>query len=101
MINLIDKDQADNEIIDDLIKHQLNENEESATFFLQIFNTIQNVSNSTFENIVSQAIHGLLKRTEKENNTENYRNRQNSPFYLLAKHFENESLKQLIEKCIK
>ena len=101
LINLIDKDQADNEIIDDLIKHQLNENEESATFFLQIFNTIQNVSNSTFEDIVSQAIHGLLKKNVKEKKTENYRNRQSSPFYLLAKHFENESLRQLIEKCIK
>lgn len=101
LINLIDKDQADNEIVDELIKHQLNENGESASFFLQIFHTIQNVSNSTFEGIVSQAIHGLLKDTVNNKNNNSFRNRQNSPFYLLVKHFENNSLKILIENCIK
>ncbi|WP_290697900.1 hypothetical protein [Lacinutrix sp.] len=100
LINLIDKDQADNEIIDDLIKHQLKENVESATFFLQIYNTIQNVSISIFEDIVKESIYSLLKKQSKTGNNQRYKNQLNSPFYLLTQHFGNNSLKESIKKCI-
>ncbi|QRM87893.1 hypothetical protein FG167_01195 [Lacinutrix sp. WUR7] len=100
LINLIDKDQADNEIIDELIKYQLKENEESSTFFLQIFNTIQNVSISTFEEIVKISIYRILDKESKAGKNENYRNPQNSPFFLLSQHFENDLLKQAIKRCI-
>ena len=36
LLNLIDKDQADNEIIDELIEHQLKENINSYKFFIKI-----------------------------------------------------------------
>ncbi len=100
LINLIDKDQADNEIIDDLVNYQLKTNVESSTFFLQIFNTIQNISNATFENIVKASIYRLLEKELTTNKDDHFVNRENSPFYLLSKHFENNSLKPIIKQCI-
>lgn len=97
LINLIDKDQADNEIIDDLVDFQLKANEDSSTFFLQIFSSIQNVSNLTFKNIVKTSILRLIHNEEDKNS----RYRENSSFFLLSRHYRNNSFKELINSCFK
>ena len=61
LLNLIDQDQADNEIIDELIACQLEKNIESLSFFLLISNTLKNVSNSKIEELVCLTIDKLIR----------------------------------------
>lgn len=102
LINLIDKDQADNEIIDDLVIHQLDKNPKSAVFFLQIFRSIQNISISVYQKIIEINIDILLdnylKRIDKERF--HYRDPFSSPFFIMAEHFDNPILKNHIKDII-
>lgn len=60
--NLIDKDQADNEIIDELIAiHEL-KSEQSINFYLNILPSIQNISNTTISKILLSSIVFLFNK---------------------------------------
>ena len=103
LINLIDKDQADNEIIDDLIIYQLEKNIKSAIFFLQVFKGIQNVSISIYDRIVDINIELLLENYMSLTNEDkiSYRDRFSSSFFVLAEHYEDFRFKERIESIIK
>jgi len=92
LINLIDKDQADNEIIDDLIEYQLKLNVDSSIFFLEIFETIQNVSTRIFEEIVKKIIFVIIHKQEKDIYI------FNPSFDLLSKYFRDTYYRKLINK---
>ena len=61
LLNLIDQDQADNEIIDELITYQLELNLECLPFLLLISNTLKNISNSKLDNLIYLTISKLVK----------------------------------------
>ncbi|GAB1810767.1 NACHT domain-containing protein [Priestia megaterium] len=70
LINLIDENQADNEIIDDIITRHTAEQNEAYVFFLHILKTVRNVSESVIESLVKDSI--LLSINEINlNNREN------------------------------
>lgn len=103
LMNLIDKDQADNEIIDDLISFQIKSNIESSLFFLQIYTGIQNVSSSIYEQIIEISIRDILKNESnyEDQKFKSLRDKNISPFFILSEHFKNELLRTSIEKVIR
>ncbi|MBZ9652006.1 NACHT domain-containing protein [Psychroflexus montanilacus] len=102
LMNLIDKDQADNEIIDELIIYQFENNNESSVFFIQIFPSLQNVSNQVYKQVVKYSILKLINNKEKfKNQPVGFSATSTSPFFLLTDHFKNSDKRYIIENIIK
>lgn len=107
LINLIDKDQADNEILDELIHLQLSNNPTSYRFFLQIIETIKNLSLDIFKEIVYHAIKDISAYNNSENDSIHIENRRKigltsgdfSPFNLLSNLLKNNMYFQTICDC--
>ena len=101
LMNLIDKDQADNEIIDELIIYQLKKNKESSIFFLQVFSSLKNVSDYVYEKVAQLSIKKLIKNKEKfPNQPVSFNQRTSSPFLILSEHFKNNNKRESIENIV-
>lgn len=96
LLNLIDKDQADNEIIDDLIKFQLDNNPKSSYFFLQIYPSLKNVSSFTYERIIEIGIENSINLKEKGKKEQNSYNMYKSILYIISKNYNDNILKKSI-----
>ncbi len=66
LINLIDKDQADNEIIDELINNQLQRPNHSLKLLLNILPSLNNISNNQIANIFKTTLHYLINNNENK-----------------------------------
>ena len=68
LLNLIDKDQADTDIIDEIIENQLKKSNFALPFILSVVSSLKNVSQEVISSTVKKSIHYLLlnvsKRTE-------------------------------------
>lgn len=93
LLNLIDKDQADDEIIDELIVNQLKINTSSSKFFLQVFDTLKNSSLGVLT-IISK--HLITELIENKSSNSKLRN-SDSTFFLLSKYINNEYYRPSIE----
>lgn len=101
LMNLIDKDQADNEIIDELIFYQLKKNEESSIFFLQVFSSLQNVSDIAYEKVAKPSITNLIKEKGKLHKQPiSFDQKTLSPFFILSEHFKSENKRESIENLV-
>ncbi|MGP4072889.1 NACHT domain-containing protein [Piscibacillus sp. B03] len=68
LINMIDENQADNEIIDDLIIEQTNYQDESYVFFLEIINTLKNVSDKVVRKLFRDSIRIAIEKCNLNSN---------------------------------
>ncbi|MCF2516033.1 NACHT domain-containing NTPase [Dyadobacter sp. CY351] len=60
LLNLIDKDQADNEIVDDIAALQLGNGDQSLNFLLAVLPSLQNISTTLKDNIFVRTISYLI-----------------------------------------
>lgn len=67
LINMIDKNQADNEMIDDLINNQIEKSIKSLPFILSTINGYKNVSSDCIQNCVNIAIDFITKEYDRAN----------------------------------
>jgi len=83
LVNLIDKDQADTEIIDSLFKYQIQKKPSSFAFILKAITSITNISVNLIEEIlINSIIHSIKKRNKKlDKNNFSYTKKS----YLLSK----------------
>ncbi|EDP97752.1 NACHT domain-containing protein [Kordia algicida OT-1] len=102
LLNMIDKDQADNEIMDDLINYQLEKNKISSVFFLQIFSTVQNVSLQVFKNVFDVFLHVYLdkKSTQNYKNGVKYDREMRAYFVITEKLFLEKTFRKIISESI-
>lgn len=101
LINLIDKDQADNEIIDDLINHQLAKNEKSSAFFLKVYSSIQNVSLSVFENIIEILIKDTIVNQENvKQDGDKIVTFSSSSIVFISDYYSDDALRNSINKIL-
>lgn len=61
LLNLIDNEQADNDIIDELILNQLSDPDNSIRFLLNTVGLLNNISISVIENVLKEAIKLITK----------------------------------------
>ncbi|WP_026632543.1 NACHT domain-containing protein [Dyadobacter alkalitolerans] len=66
LINLIDKDQADDEMMDEMIEEQLFHPEKSINFLVSVLPTIRNVSAGVIEKVVAAVVDVLLRHNAFE-----------------------------------
>ncbi|MCT4477713.1 NACHT domain-containing protein [Peribacillus frigoritolerans] len=69
LMNLIDEDQADNEIIDGIIEEHINvqKNGEAYIFFLHILNTLKNVSEGVKFSLIRESMSYAINKIEVNN----------------------------------
>jgi len=106
LLNMIDKDQADAEIMDDLLEKQIDKNPSSLPFILSTITSFKNISNLSLTKAVNSSIEALLKvpKSREKNTHAPYRETLESQiFYRLRElYFSEPNAKVLIkEKLIK
>ncbi|WP_029283380.1 NACHT domain-containing NTPase [Pedobacter sp. R20-19] len=103
LLNLIDKDQADNDIIDEIINKQLEVSNNSIPFLINISYKLKNVSNSAIQKCVNQGIK-YIDEFNKDKHRKLARTRNNSIFNSITsatrhsskvKNFVTQELKRL------
>jgi len=74
LLNLIDKDQADNEIIDELLDFQLKSSNISISFVLSVLPNLKNISDNKINELLKASIETLLLNKNKieESKLNNY-----------------------------
>lgn len=96
LLNFIDKDQADNEIMDELLQYQLDKSDDSLPFLISVLPSLSNISNTQVEVLFTKTINYIIKvsNPDKFPLKEKRRNREAQPkIRVLFK-----SLQLLIEK---
>lgn len=66
LMNLIDEDQADNEIIDGIIEEHISNDKSAYVFFLHILNTLKNVSDSVKFELIKESMTYAIKKISVE-----------------------------------
>lgn len=67
LLNMIDKNQADNEMMDELIIHQIKKDKHSLPFLLSTVNSFKNVSDECLVFVINNSIDFLLDNYKIEN----------------------------------
>jgi hypothetical protein len=110
LLNLIDKDQPDNEIIDEIIDAQVKTQSphDCVRFFLNILPTLQNISTNKIAELYLLSIEFLLKQVEdyhkkvpnKKHEVNYLSEKKSNVFFELLLHFSNDRLRQNIKNTL-
>ena len=111
LLNLIDKDQPDNEIIDDLINIQIKtkSSSKSIRFFLNVLPSLQNVSNRKIIELYLLSIDFLIEEAKSQEGRELDENmdadflfeKESYAFTELQSHYFNDRLKPNLENALR
>jgi hypothetical protein len=81
LFNLIDKDQADNDIIDELFTFLIKKNADSLRFLLSIALKLKNISTGIVETTITESLKFIINNAEKSSSY--FNRKENSVYYVL------------------
>ncbi|WP_426292836.1 NACHT domain-containing protein [Dyadobacter endophyticus] len=102
LLNLIDKDQPDDEIMDKIISNQLRKPAASLSFLLSVLSSIQNVSLHTRESLFVASIRFFISSVEKTNSRgKSWSFKRVADFNKFARYYNSQSLRGLIDSAFR
>lgn len=96
LLNMIDKDQADTEMIDELVEYQLDKSINSIQLFLDILPSIQNISEEVIKKIFLHTIEYLIKSKNVENKEKKDEDLHTTDFINFMKFAENKYYQDIL-----
>jgi GTPase SAR1 family protein len=96
LLNLIDKDQGDNEVIDEIVTNQINDSPNSLPFILTVLPSLKNIDAVVVKLSIQMSIDFLLENYQSRSTVDNSERLENKIFTALRKLFMNNILRSII-----